>query len=393
MPRRILRPALRRLGSGVPALLFWLLAGLVLWQPDAVAQYSETQQEPPKPPAVEPGGPQKSVDETVTVPRKRPTPPTSPRADQNRPTQEGAPVFRTEVELVSVSVVVRDKNGNFIPGLRKENFRVLEDGVPQEILRVEAAEAPMTIAMVIEFSDLYWEFLYDTLQASYGFVNSLKPEDWVAVVVYDIKSEILQDFTRNKAAAYDALNQLRIPGFSETNLFDALTDVLKRTENVEGKKAVLLISSGVDTFSRTRYDQALKIVQASETPIYAIGTGQAVRLWYEGRGYMSSIAQMDFLQADNQLRTFARLSGGRAYFPRFEGEFAGIYGDIAASLRNEYTLSYRSTNPARDGKFRKIKAELVAPDGKPLKIVDQKGKEIKYEVQHREGYTAPRAVE
>ncbi|MBI4464232.1 MAG: VWA domain-containing protein [Acidobacteria bacterium] len=375
------------------AWLLWLLAYLTLWQPNAVAQYSEIEEEQSKPPAVDQSGPQKSVGETVVVPRKRPTPPPEPRADQGRAIQEGAPIFRTEVELVNVSVVVRDKDGNFIPGLKKEHFRVQEDGAPQQILRMETSEAPMTIAMIIEFSDIYWEFLYDTLQAAYGFVNSLRPEDWVAVVFYDIKTQILLDFTRNKAAAYDALNQLRIPGFSESNLFDALAEVLERMEKVEGRKAILLISSGVDTFSRTRYDKVLDMVRASETPIYAISTGQAARLWYEGRGYMSSIEQMNFLQADNQLRSFARLSGGRAYFPRFEGSFPGIYGDISASLRNEYTLSYRSTNTKRDGKFRKLKVALVGPDGKPLKIVNEKGKELKYEIQHREGYSAPRPVE
>ena len=87
------------------------------------------------------------------------------------------------------------------------------------------------------------------------------------------------------------------------------------------------------------------------------------------------------------------MSGGRAYFPRFEGQFREIYAYISAALRNEYSINYSPTNVTKDGKFRKIKVEVVAPDGKPLKIVDQKGKEIKYEVRAREGYNAPRAVE
>jgi VWFA-related protein len=215
----------------------------------------------------------------------------------------------------------------------------------------------------------------------------------VAVLMYDLKTQILQDFTRNKASAYDALNSMRIPGFSESNLFDALTDTISRMDDIEGKKAIILISSGVDTFSKMRYDHTLKAVQASDTPVYAIGIGQAVRMWYESRGYMSSVSNLNFLQADNQLRSFARLSGGKAYFPRFEGQFPEIYGDISAALRNEYSISYSPTNLSKDGKFRKIKVEIVAPDGKPLKIVDPKGKEIKYEIRHREGYIAARAVE
>jgi VWFA-related protein len=331
----------------------------------------------------------------VVVPRDRPTRP-APRVQEKvseRVNPDDTFRFTTEVDLVNLSVVVQDRNGNFIPELKKEHFRILEDGVPQQIQRIETSEAPMTVAMVIEFSDLYWEFLYQTLQTSYGFVSSLRPEDWVAIVVYDLKTQIMQDFTRNKASAFDALNQLRIPGFREMNLFDALTETIGRMDDIEGKKAIVLISSGVDTFSRTRYNDALKIVQSSDTPVYAIGTGQAVRLWYESRGYMGSETNIGFLQADNQLRSFARLSGGRAYFPRFEGQFGEIFGDISAALRNEYSISYSPTNTVKDGKFRKLKVEIVGPDGKALKIVDPKGKEIKYEVRNREGYYASRVVE
>lgn len=382
--------------------LLFLIAG----RPDAVAQYSDSGKGQPsgstsgsaeesRPAPVPQSGPNRNVGETVVVPRDRPTRP-APRVQEKvseRLNPDDTFRFKTEVDLVNLSVVVQDKNGNFIPELKKEHFRILEDGVPQTIQRMETSEAPMTVAMVIEFSDLYWEFLYQTLQTSYGFVQSLRPEDWVAVVVYDLKTQIMQDFTRNKAAAFDALNQLRIPGFREMNLFDALTETIGRMDDIEGKKAIVLISSGVDTFSKTRYGDALKIVQSSDTPVYAIGTGQAVRMWYESRGYMGSEQNIGFLQADNQLRSFARLSGGKAFFPRFEGQFGEIYGEISAALRNEYNISYSPTNTAKDGKFRKLKVEVVGPDGKALKIVDPKGKEIKYEVRYREGYSASRAVE
>ncbi|MBI4458718.1 MAG: VWA domain-containing protein [Acidobacteria bacterium] len=374
------------------------LFGLLLLPPPLRAQYAEQgetaspQSQQKDAPAAAPG-PRKGVGETVIVPRQQPSrpPATAPKPDQ---TSGEEPVrFRTEVDLVTVSVVVQDEKGNFLSGLGKANFRLLEDGVPQEIQKVDASEAAMTVVLLMEFSDLYWEFLYQTLGAAYGFINSLQPQDWIAVAIYDMKTMILLDFTRNKAAAYDALNTLNAPVFSEANLFDALTDTLQRMENLEGKKAIVLISSGLDTFSRARYDRTLKLVQESSTPIYAVGTGQAVREYYDARGYMGSTERMGFLQADNQLRSFARLSGGRAYFPRFEGQFPSIYGDIAATLRNEYSLSYNPTNQARDGKFRKIKLEIVGPDGQPLKIRDEKGKEIKYKVQAREGYYAPRPVE
>jgi len=251
----------------------------------------------------------------------------------------------------------------------------------------------VTVAMVVEYSSLYWEFLYDTFQAAGGFVQSLKPEDWLALIFFDMRTEIVRDFTRNKNAVLGDLMMLRTPGFREANLFDAVSEAVDRMQDIAGKKAIVLVASGVDTFSRTRYGDVLDKVKASDTPIYAIGTGQAARLWYEGRGYMSSPTSIGFLQADNQLRSFSRFSGGRAYFPRFHGEFPNIYGDISGSLRTEYVLSYNPTNTEHDGKFRKVKVELVDKDGSALKIRDQKGKEVKYEVRTREGYTAPRPVE
>ena len=389
------------LSAFLPVLLLYFWALLITFPPHAAGQYSEEpaaeeskQAEPRRAPLINQGGPRRRVGETVVVPRKRPTrPPREPLEKERGADPADGFVLRSDVQLVSLSVVVQNKKGMFIPNLQKGHFRVQEDGVEQTIERMDAAEAPMTVAMVIEFSDLYWQFMWQTMEAAYGFVNSLREEDWVAVTAYDMRPEILQDFTRNKAAAFGALNRMRIPGFSETNLFDALSDTINRMDDIDGKKAILLISSGVDTFSRMRYDKTLKLVESSDTPVYAIGTGQAMRMMYDARGYMGSSQNIGFLQADNQLRSFARLSGGKSYFPRFEGQFPEIYRDIAASLRNEYNLSYTPTNRKRDGKFRKIKVELVAPGGQRLKVVDEKGKEIKYNIRVRKGYYAPREVD
>jgi VWFA-related protein len=294
------------------------------------------------------------------------------------------------VDLVNLSVVVQDQRGNFIPDLRKEQFRILEDGVPQVIQRLEASEAPVTVAMVIEFGDASWWFLYETLVTAHEFVGSLRPEDWVAVVMFDLKTQIMQDFTRNKTAALQALNAMGLPTFREAVLFDALTETIDRMDDIEGKKAIVVITSGIDTFSKTLYVNALKAAQSSDTAIYPIGIRHALRSVGVGGFYASNIT---LLQADNQLRSFARLSGGRAYFPQFEAQFPEIYREISAALRNEYQISYSPTNSAKDGKFRKLQVEIVGPDGNAPKIVDPKGKEIKYAVRYREGYYASRAVE
>jgi len=350
-------------------------------------------------------GPVKESSETVA--RPRPKKEGEAKAEEKIPSKfgkkksdlpEGMPTFRSDAITVTVDVAVLGPKGQFIPGIPKGNFRVLEDGVPQQITSFATTEAPMTVCLLIEFSNLfqyYWgETWYQTLTAAYGFLETLKPEDYVAVVAYDIRPEILADFSTDKRKAYEAMQRLRIAAYSESNLYDALTDTAERMSDIEGRKAIVLIASGIDTFSKLTFDKARKKIQDAGVPIYAIGLMQALREWYDARGMLGPIARLDFLQADNQMRTFATESGGQAFFPRFYGEFPGIFRAIHEALRNQYSLAYQPTNQARDGKFRKIKVELVNPaTGEPLRIVDEKGKPMKYRIIAKNGYTAPREVE
>jgi VWFA-related protein len=345
------------------------------------------------PPAA--GGPQGDIG-PIAVPKKSPEetkPADKPEKVKN---PEGLEDFslRVNVPLVSLDVSVLTKDGQFIPGLKKENFRVLEDGVPQPITNFSQTQAPITAALLVEFANTNYNFIYDMLNAAYTFTGNLKPEDWVAVISYDMKPQILVDFTQDKRAVAGALNTLRIPGFSETNLFDALYDTLDRMEGLDGKKYIILISSGRDTFSKLTLDKIMNKIKASHNiSIYAVGTGQAAREYYDARGAMGSLSRLDYLQADNQLKTFAQMTGGKAYFPRFEGEMPEIFGDIAQSIRNQYTIAYHPTNAKQDGSYRKLKVELVAPDGGPLRIQNEKGKALKYQVIAREGYKAKQVVE
>ncbi|MEK7406594.1 MAG: VWA domain-containing protein [Acidobacteriota bacterium] len=350
-------------------------------------------------------GPKKEGAETVARPRKKGAPeeaeaekiPSKYGRKKETPPQ-GAPSFRTEVTAVGLDVAVLDNRGQFIPNIPRGNFRVLEDSVPQQVSGFEVGEAPMTVCMVIEFSNLfqqYWgETWYQTLTASYGFLETLKPEDYVAVVAYDIRPEILSDFSTDKRAAQEAMQRLRIAAYSESNLYDAITETAGRMTDIEGRKAIVLIASGIDTFSKITFDKTRRLLQDAGVPIYAIGLMQALREWYDARGMMGPIQRLDFLQADNQLRTFTKETGGMAFFPRFYGEFPGIFRSIAQALRSRYQITYQPSNLTRDGKYRKIKVELVNPaTNEPLKITDQKGKPVKYTIMAKAGYTAPREVE
>lgn len=354
-------------------------------------------------------GPNRDSSEPVARPRKKDASGnTVPEVEQPKiPSKYGkkedttpqGPTFTSEATNVTVDVSVLDKNGRFIPGIPRGNFRILEDDVPQAVTKFEAgSDAPMTIALVIEFSNLYQSYWsqgwYETLTAVYGFVETLKPEDYVAVVAYDMRPEILSDFSNNRRDTQEALSRLRIAAFSESNMFDALVDTAERMQNLEGRKAILLLGSGIDTFSKLTFDKTRKALQRTQVPIYAFSILQAWRERMDAYGYMGPIRRLDFLQADNQLRTFSKESGGQSFFPRFLGEYPSIFQEISRSLRNQYTLTYTPSNTARDGKFRKIRVELVNPaTNEPLRVTDEKGKPMKYSILAKNGYTAPREVE
>ena len=355
-------------------------------------QGSQQQQQTP-----EAGGPTGDIG-PIAVPKKKPEDEKPPERvpKVKNPEEIGTFSLKVDVPLVNLPIDVVTANGQFIPGLKAENFKILEDGVPQKIDTFsQQGDKPITAVLLIEFAANNYYFMMDALNAAYSFTQQMKKEDWIAVTSYDMKSHILVDFTQDKNQVMGALGQLRIPGFSETNLFDALYDTIDRLEGVEGQKYILLICDGIDTFSKLNYDKVLKKIQGSKNiTIFCVGTGQAFRLWAESHGYMGPIANLDFLQADNQLNTFARMTGGRAYFPRFTAEFPEDFADIAADIRNQYMISYRPSNAKQDGTWRKVKVELVDPQtGQPLIVQDQHRKKIKYQIIARDGYKAKNEVE
>ena len=147
----------------------------------------------------------------------------------------------------------------------------------------------------------------------------------------------------------------------------------------------------MDTFSKMNLDQVMKRIRETDATIFTVGVGEQLFLQADATGSLGPVGQLNYLQAENQLKTFAAMTGGRAWFPRFDGEIPSIMQDVAASLRNQYSLAYTPSNAALDGKYRKIKVELVAPDGGPLTVTDQKGKKVKFQVYARQGYTAPKS--
>jgi VWFA-related protein len=174
-------------------------------------------------------------------------------------------------------------------------------------------------------------------------------------------------------------------------------DTLDRLDRLPGHKELVVVASGRDTFSKITFDTILKKVKATpNVTIYAISTGRAFLEMADaryGQTMGGTLQRMDFLQADNEMNTFCKLTGGRWYSPRMMGELPDIFREVAGAIRNQYTITYKPTNTKQDGTYRKLKVELDGPDGKPLVIKDEKNKDVKYVVSARDGYTAKHEVE
>ncbi len=376
-----------------------MVAATMLLPVAAMAQTPQTK--PAAPTQTDDAGPQQQ-DSPVILKKKRanaqedePPPPAPDEEKVKNPKELENYSIRVDVPVVTVDVSVQlQKTGQFVPGLKPENFRVTEDGVPQKLTDLRMQQKPITAVMLLEFAANSWVFIRDMQQASYVFFRQLKPEDYVAVVTYDLRTHILTDFTQDKQLTAQALQSLTIPGFSDTNEFDALSETLDRLSRIEGRKYIILVSSGRDTFSKLNLDQIYKKVRESkDITIYTVSTGGLAREISDSRGAMGSIARMDYLQADNEMKTISAMTGGQSYFPVFQGAFPEVFASINNSIRNQYVLTYHPTNTAQDGTYRKIKVDLVDREGQPLTMVDEKSKKLKYSVMARDGYRARMPVE
>jgi VWFA-related protein len=328
-------------------------------------------------------------------------------------------------QIVNVDAVVyHKKSGQIVTGLKKANFAVFSDGNPQVITNFSTPDAPITVVMVLEYSKWSEVFgyygsggfdpgTYEVLRPTAMFLSQFikPPDDYVSVVAYDMRPTPLTDFTNDPNRINQVINLLlrNSPAFRESNLFDALKFVLvggrgdsvvledSKSEKsdyaglvtVQGRRrALILVASGIDTFSKINYDSARKIAQNAGIPIYIIGTGNLFFKKY-GDSLPATDAltgmpgRLTFLQADNTLKTFAKETGGH-YFPyTFEGEIPSILQSINGLLRSQYSLAF-NPGDVRDGKQHKIKVSVdVNGDG----VYDDK----EYVIQARSVYNAPKS--
>jgi VWFA-related protein len=368
--------------------------------------------------------------------KKNKRPEEKPESDEQKPEptppdvmgkQQEAEKIAVTTNLVNVDAVVYNKKTRQPQiNLTKANFAIFVDGVKKDITNFATPEAPITATLVVEYSKTMERIgLMGNGGMDYGQMEVIRPTamflsqfispaDYVSVIAYDMRPTPLTDFTNNPARIQQVIQLLlhNQPAFSESNLYDALKltlvggradsvvleDSKQRTADYSGmvavpggrRKAVLLIATGLDTFSKINMDQARKIVQNSGIPIYIIGVGQLFVKKYAdmmdpGRGSNIGGIPMDrmtFLQAENTMKTFAKESGG-VYFPvTFEGELPDVLGSINVLLRSQYSLGFKPDDVA-DGKSHKIVVKVdVDGDG----TYDDKA----YTVNAREVYNAPK---
>jgi len=319
------------------------------------------------------------------------------------------PALKLTTQVVGIPVTVIDKkSGRLIPNLAQKSFTVYEDNVKQEITNFRSGEGPMTVVLLLDngFQNRYWKGYFnptttqEIFQSAAIFVQSfVKPQDFVSIVTFSLKPKVIQDFTSDPLKLYNAvLAAYRDTlNFSESNIYDGLAFTLlggkamqlfdeeagnqeyTGIQEVEGQTAVILITTGIDTFSRITFDKALKIVQGAGVPIFTIGVGNLYFKKNEHR--FPPELRLTYLQAFNQLGAFAERTGG-SYFPMtFESEIPSIMRSIEAMLRAQYNVGYEPTNTRREGKERKIKIEVdVDGDGQP----DNKQLEIRFRQRYFE---------
>ena len=378
-----------------------LLLGALLFALPTVPAQTDTQQPNAQQQPQDNGDTGPAINNGPLIIRKKPEsaeppPPPAPAEPKVKNPNGANYSLRVDVPMVNLNVnVILDKTHQFVPGLKPGNFLVLEDGVPQTLTSVRTTQAPITAVMLLEFAANSYYYIYDMQNAAYTFFQTLKPDDYIAVVTYDLKTHILTDFTNNKDVVAQALQSLVIPTFSDTDMFDALYETLDRLTRIDGRKYVILIGTGRDTFSKLTLDKMLAKIKATpNVTIFTIGTGAWLNEMYGGQGgMMGGIRDLNYLQAQNQLRTFAAMTGGLSFSPVFQGELPDIFNQINNSIRNQYVLTYRPTNTENNGAYRKVKVLLVDNEGHPLRMQDEKGHAVKYSIITRDGYYAKLPVQ
>jgi Ca-activated chloride channel family protein len=262
--------------------------------------------------------------------------------------------IRSGIELVSLNVTVTDSGGKYQTDLTEPDFDVYEDGAKQTLTFFSRTQQPIALALLLDTSASMDERMGIAQEAAIGFAKQLHKDDQAEVIDFDSQVRILQAFTNDAVALEKAIRQTTPNG--STSLYNALYIALKDLKRVKAettsdirRQAIVLLSDGDDTSSLIEFDQVLDLAKRSETVIYSIGLRQG------------EIARREFKEAEFVLKQLSSETGGKAYFPTDARELQKIYQSIWDELSSQYAIAYSSTNPKRDGAWRRVQVRIVKP--------------------------------
>jgi Ca-activated chloride channel family protein len=303
----------------------------------------------------------------------------STRAQETQKSGSFGNPIRVSVDRVTVGVTVVGARGNFITGLRREDFHIYDNGVAQEVTGFFPIEEPAQVVLLMESGPAAIFLRPSAIQAAEAFLGSIASTDRVAVVSYSKIPSLELDFTTDKSQAKEALRNLNfMSGFAQLNLLSSVLSTMDWLSTLPGKKTIVLVSTGLNDSTPTDWQAIERHLDVSEIHILAISIAGALRNPasekklsahdHDERNYVKS----GFDQADQLLRQLAGATGGRVYFPKNSKEFNDAYSEIAQFIRNEYRLEF--VPRSADGQLHSLKVKVRPPW---------------YHVNYRQAYLAP----
>jgi VWFA-related protein len=306
--------------------------------------------------------------------------------------ETGAPSaqpLRAVTELVKLDVAAVDRHGNFAGGLEQKNFRVLDNGGEQPIAYFAPVEAPAQVLVLVETSPAVYLISNQHLFAAYALLDGLAPGDQVALATYDQAPRAILGFTSDKSAMLSALGQIHYSlGWAQLNFYDSVSSVLDWLAPLPGKRALLLLTTGLDSSPPARWDALLQKLRGEDVVIYSVALGGILRD-HPGKKPPKtapdpdSSESMSWAKADGALESLATATGGRSYFPQSPADFVSMYREIASALRHQYVLGIA---PQHDGQFHSLSVQILGNGGQ---LLSADVKRAEYRVFARQGYLAP----
>lgn len=280
---------------------------------------------------------------------------------------------RAQGKEVSIYVTVEQQSDKLIHGLGQQNFRLLENGKPLPF-RLEPPEKPVSIALLVEYSRSSGLYFNDIVASLKGFMAVAPKDDWIAAATFSRDLEIRVDFTKQRHEVEDAFGGLGPPKSSEIDTYDAVYQMLEKMGELKGRRVLILVGSGLDTFSKQTLDNVRNALRANNVTVYCVGAGSLLRGRYAHS--LGTSGRMNLVRAESFMKMLADESGGEAWFPKFETAFPQVMRGITQSIDSQYRLVYTPQVPANQ-KFHKLTVEA-------FRTVD--GKRENFKVRARAGW-------